>query len=283
MTYKITRHQCCIMFIIFICIGGIGISDIAIYSKGIKYTPSNIPCQQFPSNLTEVVAKKDIGSQWNWLYEEKNENQGNTFTIKIQQKCPTETHDVNVYLNGNLVVRTDGKIITTTSTVNINDCHGNTILVFKASDIGQVILNQNKVFVNKQIETINHHILGYVKGKDFFINNDITILDIDGNIVAEITRNKLSFDWEWKFTIYNNDSPLSNIGLLAAIAGKQAFGEDGSKTDICNNYFWYSSWTILGCSIIFILVLSSIFIDTLKNVCCNNCRRNVKGDYDNLL
>ena len=281
MTYKITRQQCCLMISIFICILVIGIFNAIIYSKGIKYTASNIPCQQFPSNLTEVAAKKDIESQWNWLYEEKNENQGNTFTIKIEQKCPTETHDVNVYLNGNLVVRTDGKIITTTSTVNINDCHGNTIFVFKASDIGQVILNQNKVFVNKQIETNDQHILGYVKGKDFFINNDITILDINGNVVAEITRNKLSFDWEWKFTIYNKDSPLSNIGLLAAIAGKQAFGEDGSKTDICNNYFWYSSWSILAVSIISIIVLLFIISNNIRKRC--QCKKINEVDTTNLI
>ena len=264
---------CLISTFLMLCIFVIGIFNATIYFKGIKYTASNIPCQQFPSNLTEVVAKKDIESQWNWLYEGNNENQGNTFNIKIEQKCPTETHDVNVYLNGKLVVRTDGKIITTTSNVNINDCHGNTILVFKASDIGQVILNQNKVFVNKQIETIDHHILGYVKGKDFFINNDITILDINGNVVAEITRNKLSFDWEWKLTIYNNDSPLSNIGLLAAIAGKQAFGEDGSKTDICNNYFWYSSWSILAVSVISIIVLLVIFYTSIRKRC--QCKKKI--------
>lgn len=265
MASKIPCQQCLIIVGVIVCIVGFGISEVVIFTNGIKYLSSDTICKRFPTNLTNVEANKILSSQWNWAYKKENFNQGNTFTIKIQQKCPTATHDANVYLNGDLVARTDGKIITATSTVNINDCHGDTLFVFKTSDFGQVILNQNKVFVNKQIETTNHVILGYVKGKDFFINNDITILDIHGNTVAEITRNKLSLTWVWKFAIHDNHSPLADIRLLASIAGKQAFGEEDDKTDVCNNYFWYLAWTLIGCIILFVFTIILIFMDTIKS------------------
>ena len=240
-------YKKCILIVTSILVTIIfGISNLVIFSDGTKYTDLHTKCKTFPPGIPEVDADKIISSQWHWTYQKNNNYNNITYQISIEQKCPTLTHDANIYMNEELVSRTDGKIITTTSTVNINDCHGDTFFIFKASDIGQVILNKNKIFVNKQVEDLNKNILGYVKGEHFFANNEISIIDPYGNTIADISRNKLSFNWVWKFKIYNYTSPVSDLRLLASIAGKQAFGEDDDTTDVCNNYFWYLSFMLIA-------------------------------------
>jgi heme/copper-type cytochrome/quinol oxidase subunit 2 len=264
-------QKCAIGIGISLIIFGFGISEIVIFTKGTKYLDTNTQCQKFPIGIPEINANKIISNQWHWTYQKSNTYNDTTFKISIKQKCPTMTHDANVYLNDILIARTDGKVITLTSKVNINDCHGNTLFVFEASDFEQVIINQNKIFVNKQIKDTNKNILGYVKGKNFFVNNDISILDKNGNNVADISRNKLSFDWVWKFKIYDYNSPLSDMRLLASIAGKQAFGEDDNKTDICNDYFWNLAWTLIAIiSCIIFGILYIIFIKCQKCMKLNN-------------
>ena len=49
--------------IIILSIIGIGISDVVIFTNGIKYTPSDIVCPVFPSNITEATASKVLTSQ----------------------------------------------------------------------------------------------------------------------------------------------------------------------------------------------------------------------------
>ena len=191
---------------IFILIG-FSISELVIYKKSNKYLSSDTKCPIFPNNLTYWQADKIIEDQWNWKYSKNNIFDNNNYKLTIQQVCPSVTHDADIYLNGIFISRSDGKIITLTSTTYIRDCHKNLIYIVKASDIAQMIINKNKIFVNKQIEDNNGNIIGYFKGKDYFIDNEISIINKNGNQISTITRNKLSLTWSWKFNIYNNSSP----------------------------------------------------------------------------
>ena len=129
------RDLCVYLSVASILIIGFGSSSAVIYIKGEKYTDGGT-CPTFPKNITYAQANKIISSQWNWKYRHTN----NGTTLTIEQKCPTMTHDANIYLDGILAARTEGEIISLTSKVQYQFCHGNLLYIFEASDFGQVIL-----------------------------------------------------------------------------------------------------------------------------------------------
>ena len=254
-------------FIIFgVIVFGFSISELVIYTKSEKYSSSTIQCPEFANNTSPITLDKEIFYQWHWTY--KNDY------MKIVQHCPTITHEVNVFLNNSLVAMTHGDPFSITSKMDINDCKGDNIFVFKASDIGEVILNQNKVFVNKVILDNNSNKIGYVKGTHWFVDDNIDIIDINGNTVVNLHRDKLSIPWKWNFDIKNFNSKLSDMRLLSSIAGKVSFSDSGNDSDICNTYFWYVLYVLIA---IFSIIVIIIFYYMCKS--CEYCKNKVQDGY----
>jgi len=86
---------------------------------------------------------------------------------------------------------TQGNPFSIISKMDINNCKGNNIFVFKATNIKEVILNQNKVFVNKVILDSNSNEIGYVKGIHWFANDDIVRINFKMVIYNKLMVNKL--------------------------------------------------------------------------------------------
>lgn len=226
-----------------ICTVGLGISVAVIASNGYNViTSGSKSCPVFP-NITYFTADKQIFKQWHWTYE------FNEFDGSIQQMCPTTQHDSVIYLNGEPVVRSDGKILTVVSKMNVMDCNKNIIFVVRTGNAFETLVNGNKIWVSFELRDQNKgEILAYSETTSFF-TDDIRIKDIYGSTVAKLYRNKLTLSkWQWEINIYNINHPAADKRLLSIIAGKQSFDE-GKETDICNQY-------VLGVGIVVIILVA---------------------------
>ncbi len=230
-----------IISFIFVCLVllGFGISEIILWKNRLPYVSGN--CTTFP-DLDTFSATKSLSSQWKWKYK------FDQFDGKIEHTCPSTQADVNVYVNGKIVARSDGKIATTTSRTYINDCNGKSIYETQTASPWETIINQNKIIVSFLLKDLSNNVLAYVEGEHFF-TDDIEIKDVNGNAVANMKRNKLTLSkWKWEFTRIKKGHPGSDPRVLTTIAGKKSFSED-DETDVCNKYFYGVAWAFLATAI----------------------------------
>ena len=250
----------CILSIILliICVIGLGITDIAIYSKSKKV--GTYPCPLLnPKNLTTYTATKDLWSQWNWRYD------FDQFTGSIKQQCPTTNHDT-VLESGTLVAYTDKKTFSIYSTNYIRDCTGEAMFITKTGSIFETIINKNKIIVSFEITDLNDNPIAYVDGTHLFVDT-ITLLDIYGNNIAKLYRNKIDVTWQWIFTVYNSNHDASNSIILASLAGMKSFSDIDNKYDTCNTFFWYVLYGFIVLAMLIVLTLSfAIYIIIRKYV-----------------
>lgn len=234
-----------------LCIFGLGISEIVIYSDGTKYPGGE--CGMFPQNMTSITATKNIWSQWNWKYDfEKG---------KIEQACPTIKHDVNVFYDGKLVSRSRGEIFSTVSETTIYNCKGNKIYQTRTGDLFQTIINGNKIMVSYELRDRDNKILAYVEGK-YLLTDEISIISTRTNkVVAKLSRNKWSMKWKWDIEIIDVDDEASNPVCLLTIAGQRSFGENAKKTDGCNNYFYGIAYFFLVVAVVIVVTGGFVFYD----------------------
>ena len=119
---------------ILVCFTGIalslmfsfGIYCCVEYARRDAYEKSDYVCGTF-GNITSLTMTKELWSIWHWKYSGG--------TGYFEQRCPTFTHDASIYNNGQLVARTDGKILSLMSKYYIKDCHGNIKYYVEAGDL----------------------------------------------------------------------------------------------------------------------------------------------------
>ncbi len=223
-----------------------GISVVVIYSNGIKFESSLHPYPDFASIGTYTATVDVINTQWTYDLDVKG------FSGKIQQKCPTVNHDADLYINGKLVGRTDRKTLDINQLNYILDGTGNKLYQVKTGNFAETLINGNKIFISMGIYDLNEKLIGYYSGQNFVFQNNIIIQDSNGNNVVKMTR-ELDPVWKWTITLLNNTAPFNDFRLSALLAGYSSFSEDSKKTDLCNNYFWATSWTLValvGCCLV---------------------------------
>lgn len=231
------------------CIIGLGISEIVIYTEGTKYIEKE--CGTFPQNMTSITATKNIWSQWHWKYDFENG--------KIEQVCPTVKHSVNIFYDGKLVSRSDGKIFSTVSETTINDCNGKKIYTTRTGGLFQTVVNGNKIMVSYELHDKNGRTLAYVEGK-YLLTDKIEITSTKTNkVVAKLSRNKWSMKWKWEIEIIDPQDEACNPISLLTIAGQRSFGENEKKTDGCNNYFFGVAYFFLVIGVIIVMSAGFVF------------------------
>lgn len=258
----------CILIIVIIIIG-FGISVAVIYSERNHYVPSGTECP-VPPQLSQVIAEKQLLDQWHWQYNVKE------YGAYFQQYCPTNEHDVNVFVGGKFAARSDGKILTVTSTTYIRDCHGKIKYTTRTGNAFQTFINGNGIFVSFELRLggNNGPIVAYADEKNFF-SNDVKIKDINGNLVTEMNRNLVTISpYSWQYNIHNTSHPAGDIVMLMTISGKISFSNTGegnsnnnNNTDMCNGYFWSVAWIVLtlacfiACVVIVVICYVLVFTE----------------------
>jgi len=252
---------------------GFGISEIVILTNGKNYVGNSQDCPIFP-NATSFVAEKKIFSQWHWKYGFVD------FDGSIQQHCPTIEHDVDVYINGHLLGRSDGKIFTTVTLTYINDCHGKTLYAMRTGDAWEALINGIRIVVSFELmDPTQTDVYAYIEGKSFF-DDSFDIKDTSGNIVSHMDRQYFENPWTWRFTRYDTNHAGSDPLVMSIIAGHQSFTDDKDSTDACNSYFYDVGYILIAVLGLIFLVACVILYFVFKETChgclsyCFNCCRN---------
>lgn len=245
------------IFCILVFFATLGIFVDGVRNEGNQMVESSVPCSSFPRNVSYIELNKKI-TFWNWIY---------TITIggatgEVQMRCPSVMHDMDVHFGNQPIGRTNGKIASLISEINITDCHNNVLYIVRTGDAFETLINMNKIYVTFEVRTpYDNQIVFYVK-KITFITSDFDIYDVNGSSVATIKQNKFqdlfNFNtWTWHINVTKQTiNPL----IVSFIASHHAFSEtnkDGNYTyDGCNQ-FYYAMFIMM---ILFAIFVSSPFL-----------------------
>lgn len=200
-------------------------------------------CGSFPQNVTHIKLEKKVFNQWHWEYGVSI----GSLAGAVEMSCPTFMHDVNVVFNDKPIGRTNGKVFSVESNINLLDCHNNLLYTVRAGSYLQVLINKNTYHASLQVDK-NGATIYYVE-KDVWFTDNIDLLNVNHEKVANLQRNKFKAvismsGWTWDIDVFQPVDPL----LLIAIAGEHSFSENaGSKNsqyDSCNQFF-HAVWIIM--------------------------------------
>lgn len=194
--------------------------DLSVHRD--KSVSGNAECTIIPQADTYTVVKQPF-SQWHWTYKKNN--------LKVEQNCPSVNHDANVLYDGAYVGGTDAKILSLVSKTLLRDCHGKTMFVLRTGDAFGTIVNGNNILVNYEVRDLNDTVIAYSTGTHF-ITDEIKLSSITGNTIADMRRNKLSFDWTWTIEVFDQDHAycqesgysVGNCGITIIRRGPQQYG-----------------------------------------------------------
>ena len=284
-----------IWFNIFVCcvLLGFWFSIIAIYDQDKKLQTNTNPYLGPQKNVSSFKLTKKINfeSFWNWKYETSI----NEENYELVQACPTLKHDVYLKRNGILQLRSDGKIFSTDSRINMYNNYGDLVYVITTGNFWITVLNSNKVLVNFQVQDPFGNTLIYVESVNAWnIARIYTFKDVNGNVVADASKDITDFPWSWKADLnkigsggLTNNTYLVDPGLLMIIFAYSSFSENDKKTDECNNYFWILCIVDGIFTGLYILLLCYIFkdffsavLDSVKNFFKKTFSKANKSDKD---
>lgn len=242
-----------LMISIVVCLG-FSIYSIYSYASRNQYPDTVGACANL-DNVTSLTLHKQALAQWHWTYASDD-------GIESIQRCPTFENDLDIYKDGSLVARTDGKILSTRSRTNIYDCRGNLLYVVQTGNIAVTLLNMNKIFVSLVLYDANMTVIAFVKSS-IFVVGDIDFWSINDTVVATATLS-LTPLYTWTYT---TDGTIDMTPLIA-ISTKISFADDGKKKDICNGFF-IGAVSVAGAAL-----LMAIFM------CGHLIRRRCRDDHE---
>ena len=271
-----------ILIIFVIILLAFWFSIIGIYDQD-KRSQTNsepfYPPQTFYGQFS-LVKQLNIKSFWHWKYETTIDNTN----YQLVQACPTFKHDVYLKRNGVLQMRSDGKLFSTKSEINIYDNHNNFIYKITTGSFWLTLLNQNRILVNFHLENSYGETILYVDSTNYWnIARTFIFKDSNGNVAAVATKDITDFPWTWNTNVVNTTNQV-DIGILMMIYSYSSFSEGGNDsngnhvdtTDICNNYFFYVCIVDGILTGLLIAFLCYFFWDSIKD-----CYTSIKNKLKN--
>ena len=245
-----------LVYIFCICVffTTLGICVDGANHEGDPMVESTVLCSDFPRNVSYIELNKKI-TLWHWIY---------TITIggatgEVKMRCPSVMHDMDISFGNLPIGRTNGKIASLISNINLTDCHNNVLYIVRTGDAFETLINMNKIYVTFEVRTpYDNQVVFYVK-KFTFITSDFDIFDANGTAVATIKQNKiddlLNFNtWTWRINVTKQTiDPF----IVSFIASHHAFSEtnkNGNYTyDGCNQFYY---------AMFIMLILFAIFVSS---------------------
>ena len=237
-----------------------------------------------PTSINQFQSEKVLSSQWQWKY------QVTEYNSNFVQRCPTKSHDLNIFYNNKFVGKTFSEQLLQSkkiTTFKLTLCNG--VMVIYTIKAGSSFNFENKnvsLLIFNGNEEISSNLLAYSDPFNFFSNNIILKNGIsttkisspinintnssssffEGAEISQIQRLFLPLEtWIWQYTVYDSQHPVNNHILLLALTGKLSFSDNPSHTDACNNYFWTVSWIVLSFALSVILyILAKLIFSRLK-------------------
>jgi hypothetical protein len=242
-----------IAFLTFIGLGivGFGAAEIGIlvHGKAVKTSSASIcpeiaesTLQGGSTNITYYELKKSITSLWNWQYADPLGDH----SIRMEHACPSVEHDVLMYIDGGLAARTNGKMFSTTSVIEVFDCHNQQIYTITTGSFWITLLNLNRIAVSFHLQDMTGKTLLYVPGTDFMVMSSYSFMDMNGTEIVYAQKDIRTFPWTWKVNIRHPESPVLDVRALNLIFAHASFsqvislnskGDQTYTTDWCNSFF----------------------------------------------
>jgi hypothetical protein len=222
------------------------------YSESIRdAAPEALPsreCYQFPADTNYIKLEKQISDFWIWTYSitAKTNSSNTTIGGEFYMRYPTSNNDLNIWIpeSAKYVGRTDGKVFSFVSEIDIRDCHNNLKYTMKSGSALQTFINSFNIDVSLEISA-NGTTQYYIK-KDNLFTSSIDVFNNRSIKVAHLYQNKYNNimklnGWTWDISILDpTNNPIDPL-ILISIAGSQSFQEKDSKgrkqTDYRNGFY----------------------------------------------
>ena len=275
-----------------IIILGFGFAEVGIYVNGINAKTTSGPSPFINAkyeNITNFQLQKSIFSLWNWKYTDSI----GIHSVILQQACPSIEHDILMFVDGNLAIRSNGKIVSTTSEIDIYDNQNNQLYTITTGSFWLTLLNLNTIEVAFQLRNSTGDTILYVASTNLFtIMTTYSFSDMNGVEIAYAEKDITTFPWTWKVNILHPESPVLDVRVLSLIFAHASFSEGGTDsngkhvntTDVCNNFFFYNGivWGIVvGLFLIFLILIFWVYVKQCLLMCyhgdyilCGGTRRN---------
>ena len=82
--------------------------------------------------------------------------------------CLTSQHDVLVFVNDKLAMRSNGLIATLDSQIDIYDCNDHKIYISRTGSFWITLVNSNRIFSSFQLQDLTGNTLAYVETTNYF-------------------------------------------------------------------------------------------------------------------
>jgi hypothetical protein len=126
-----------------------------------------------------------------WNYEYSITMGGKTGIIDM--RCPTSQYDMNIYFDNKPIGRTNGKLLTLVSETDVWDCHNKMQYSIQTGSITQTLLNQNKIYVNLQVQVDGNPVYYIEKTVNKFAPDEVNLFDMNMQKVANFKKTYSSF------------------------------------------------------------------------------------------
>lgn len=186
---------------ILVVVVGLALAEFAIWTSGTDiYLPQAKSCPTIPPASSYTI-EKELFAQWHWKYSFSG------FEGVLVKMCPSLKDDAAVYIDDDLVTRTDVKVFSFTNKAYVEDCHGDRIFIIESGDAWAATINSVSVFVSLEVQAPDGRVLGYVSDDNFF-SDDIEVLDATtGALAATVKRRTLTLSkWQWNINVRGGGS-----------------------------------------------------------------------------
>lgn len=293
------KNDCAILFFLIVGVISLFCGPIVIpWSEARRNNPPESnpskQCYVFPPNVTHIDLKKRLSYIWYWDYKITVKTNTSTHEGEFYMRYPTWMNDLNAKIGDSYIGRTDGKVISATSEIDILDCHNNLKYVMRSGDIFQTWVNGFNIDVSLEINVKG--VTQYYINKNNLVTSNIDVYNNKSVKVAHLYQNKFSDafsvnGWTWSIDIIDSvNSPIDPF-ILISIAGSQSFQEKYNIDDSNNslkrdfrNGLYIALIVCFSLAGLFVVIIIGLGLkEQYANGKCDSCLNSVSNCWNSFI